>query len=64
MGVRQERRNNFKATKESYISEQVQFQCRELTPERKLVGKDEKGNIIFFEETSGSLQNRHYGNGP
>lgn len=45
----------------SYISRSVLLQCKELLPEVKLVGKDENNNIIFFEETSGSLQKRHYG---
>ena len=61
MGIRQERKDNFKPIKDSYITEQVQFQCRELIPERELIGKDENNNIIFLEETSGSLQKRHYG---
>lgn len=44
----------------SHISTKVLWQCRPLLPEVKIVGKS-KNNIIFFEETSGSLQKRHYG---
>ena len=47
--------------KDSYIEFKYLYQCRELTPERIEVGKDENNNTIFFEETSGSLQRRHYG---
>lgn len=47
---------------QSYIDKKVLWQCRPLLPEIKIVGKDKNnGNIIFFEETSGSLQKRHYG---
>lgn len=35
-------------------------QCKELTPERKLVGIDGNGNKIMFEETASSLRRRHY----
>lgn len=47
---------------QSYIDKRVLWQCRPLLPEVKIVGKDKNGNIIFFEETCGSLQKRHYGN--
>ena len=47
---------------QSFVSKSVLWQCRPLLPEVKIVGKDENnGNIIFFEETAGSLQKRHYG---
>lgn len=46
---------------QSYIETKVLWQCKPLLPEVKIVGKDENNNIIFFEETSGSLQKRHYG---
>ena len=47
---------------QSYLPEAVLWQCRPLLPEVIMAGKDENnGNIIFFEETAGSLQKRHYG---
>lgn len=46
---------------QSYLPKAVLWQCRPLLPEVIMVGKDEKGNIIFFEETKHSLQKRHYG---
>lgn len=46
---------------QSYITQNVLWQCRPLLPEVNIVGKDRYHNVIFFEETSGSLQRRHYG---
>ena len=46
--------------KGSYISDEVLYQCREITPERRIVAKDGYCSIVFFEETSASLQKRHY----
>lgn len=45
---------------QSYINPDVLFRCRPLLPEVKIVGKDNNSNIIFFEETSGSLTKRFY----
>ena len=47
--------------KESYIKPEELWRYRSVLPEVKMVGKDENGNKIFFEETSGSLAKRHYG---
>lgn len=46
---------------QSHIDYKVLWQCRPLLPEVRIVGKDVKNNIIFFEETASSLQKRHYG---
>ena len=46
---------------QSYISDSVLWQSRPLLPTVKIVGKDGNGNVVFYEETSGSLQKRHYG---
>lgn len=46
---------------DSYVTKNALWQCRPLLPERKKVGTDNRGNEIFFEETKGSLQSRHYG---
>lgn len=45
---------------DSFISKAVLVQCKDVLPERIKVGMDAKGNRIFFEETSGSLQKKHY----
>lgn len=45
----------------SYIDATVLYQCRPLKPERKYVGVTDKGEKVYFEETRGSLKNRHYG---
>ena len=50
-----------KLLKDSLIPFEVLRQCRELTPERKLVGVDNNGNKVMFEETANSLRRRHYG---
>ena len=50
-----------KLLKDSLIPFEVLRQCRELTPERKLVGVDNNGNKVMFEETANSLRRRHNG---
>ena len=45
---------------DSFISKTTLMQCKDVLPERINVGIDSKGNRIFFEETAGSLQKKHY----
>ena len=46
---------------DSFIDKKFLYQVRPTLPERKEVGTTENGIKIYFEETQGSLRNRHYG---
>lgn len=45
---------------DSYIPARLLFQVRNTLPMRKIVGNINGTGKLFFEETEGSLKNRHY----
>lgn len=57
MNIRDLKKQQY-AIPDSYIPLNILYQCREIRPERIIVAED-RNNIIFFEETAGSLKRRH-----
>ena len=45
----------------SFIDKKFLYQVRPTLPEKKYVGVTNTGIRLYFEETQGSLRNRHYG---